>query len=168
MGNEALRKIVTVSLPVGAMVVCTLLVSAPAILAAPSSLSLGRAHCGTAYRVATVGGHVVHFYCGTAHASVVVGDDVNMHTFTGGACFKQDGLHSVEIGELVVGAETSAPYFGLEFSGQGKDPLVTVAFAGGEWLGAGIKLKLSDGIMRGTFTGKDIISGATLSGSFAC
>jgi hypothetical protein len=150
------------------MAVCILVVFAPAALAARNSLLLGRVHCRAPYRVATVDGHVAHLYCGTARASVDVGEG-NMHTFAGGACFKKGGLYSVEIGKLVVGDESSAPYFGLEFSGQaGKDPSVTVTFVGGEWLGIGIKLKLTGGTTRGTFTGKDILSGAKLSGSFRC
>jgi len=128
----------------------------------------------------TYKGVAARIFCGSASASVKIG--ARTVSFKNGACAQTSQYVTVNIGTILLGRSASKPnYFGLNIGkvfgsgkaaakdGSYKGGALAVAFAGKGYAVRAdtIEVSLSGNRHKGTFTGT-LLTGGTLSGSFAC
>jgi hypothetical protein len=127
----------------------------------------------------TINGVSTRSFCGTATAQATIGSQVI--TWQHGECDTNTGNFTVNFGRVILGTGADADalkkqydYFGLTVVGATKDGtytdngVVVMNYKGGVYALVDYNITLSNSESKGTFTGKDYISGQMVSGSFSC
>jgi hypothetical protein len=150
------------------------------VLGALAALSLAAAGTGASATTAckpgihTVGKVTYRVYCGPASASVKVAGKT--HSFRGGSCLRAGvtRVFTMSIGKLTIGkGKPRYSYFGVTVPTANHDGLyrravVTWAIGGKRYSLYNVKLRLTNGQTRGTFSGRAVGRRGTVTGSFRC
>jgi len=133
----------------------------------------GTTSCTTG--TSTVNGVQVEQVCGPAKAQATLGGQAA--SWSGGKCTALSSIFTMTIGAIAMDAQPNDlkkfNYISVTVTGVKGDGTYTQAIVSGNYNGqsfaeASGSVTLSNGQTAGTFTGQDITSQATISGSFTC
>lgn len=122
----------------------------------------------------TIGKMTYRVFCGPASASVKV--EGKTHSFRNGSCLRAGTtkVFAMSIGTLTISkSKPKYSYLGITVPGAKRDgayrrAVITWAFAGNRYSLYNVKLRLSGGRTRGTFSGRIVGKRGTVTGSFRC
>jgi hypothetical protein len=146
------------------------LASLAALVAAAAFALPGAGASACTAGVRTVGGATVRTFCGPAKATAKIGSKT-FH-FTGGTCAVEQGMFTVNIGSITLGAgKPKYAYFGLDAkppkAGAHPNQIVSWQFAGQRYSLLPVKVVLDAGLHSGSFSGS-VLTGGSGSGTFTC
>ncbi|GEM_PF-6118216 len=135
----------------------------------------GSSHCSAPSSDVTVNGIKTVKFCGPAKAQATFGGQ--SASWSDGNCLTQSGIFTVNIGQEAVDGNPNDlkkfDYFGIDVTGAKGDGtyqqvVVTGVYHGQQYILSGGTVTLTGNMTAGTFTGTDLTTQATVSGSFTC